>query len=65
MTKNPIINALVWAGLMIAVSLMTKDHENSSAILLMMIGGWIATGGLSSETRKAECAMFKRMLGRS
>ena len=65
--KNLVGIALVWAAMMIAVSLVVKDAEKSQALITLMIAGWIATGGLSGSSSafyKAECSMFRRMIGR-
>ncbi len=63
-STRSIVTALVWAALMIAVSLVMTDSDNKQTILLLMIGGWIATGGLSSSTLSCERRMFLRMIGK-
>jgi len=65
--KNLVGIAIVWATMMIAVSLIVKDAEKIQALILLMVAGWIATGGFtgtSSAFYKAECRMFRRMIGR-
>ena len=59
-------NAIIWAAVMIAVSLLTKGHENSQFISLLMILGWFSTQSLMLSPKKAlaaECAMLRRMFG--
>jgi len=63
--KRPVIVSLVWGALMIAVALVNKGSENSNAILMLMIAGWIATGSLSNDFYKRECRMFRRMIGKA
>jgi len=58
--------ALVWAALMIAVALVVDDAEKSGILILFLVAGWVATGGLSggrNEFAKAECRAFRRWIG--
>lgn len=61
---KPIVTALVWAALMIAVSFFTRESDNSQIIIMLMIGGWIATGGLSKDFHARECRAFNRLIGK-
>jgi len=66
--KNLVGIAIVWAAMMIAVSIVVKDAEKIQALILLMVAGWIATGGFtgsSSAFYKAECRMFRRLIGRA
>lgn len=36
-------NALIWAALMIAFSLLFKSHDNTSMVIMLMIAGWLTT----------------------
>lgn len=66
---NPVIaNALIWAAIIIAASLLTGDSEQGNTLMLLLLAGWFATQSLitgSPETRRAECAAFRRLLRRN
>jgi len=60
--------ALIWAAVMIVVSYLLKDSEKSATLLMFLIGGWIATGGLTGKANdfaKAECRAFRRLIGKA
>lgn len=60
-------NAIIWAAMMIAVSLLTKGSENSQLINLLMILGWFSTQSLMvspKEAVAADCAVLRRIFGR-
>lgn len=60
-------NAIIWAAIMIAVSLLTKGNENSQFINLLMIVGWFSTQSLMvspKEAMAADCAIIRRLFGR-
>ena len=60
-------NAIIWAAMMIAVSLLTKGNENSQFISLLMILGWFSTQSLMvspKEAAAADCATLRRVFGR-
>jgi len=62
-----IANALIWAAIIIATSLLTGDSEQGSTLMLILLAGWFATQSLitgSPETHRAECRTFRRLLGR-
>jgi len=60
-------NAVIWAALMIAISLLVKGNENSQFINLLMILGWFSAQSLivsPKEAAAADCAMIRRLFGR-
>lgn len=57
---NKIIHALIFAAGILAASVLMKGSENANMVLLLMVAGWIATGGLSGS--KNEIACLKRKL---
>jgi len=63
-TKQTIGNALIWAAMMIASSLVIEDSKAASTMMFLLIAGWIASsslfGGLAQSAR-AECAAVKRL----
>ena len=66
MGKKLVGNAIIWAAVMIAVSLLTKGNENSQFINLLMILGWFSTQSMIQSPKAAmaaECAMLRRLLG--
>ena len=66
--KSKVIgNALIWAAMMIASSLLIGAHENSQTLMLLFIAGWFATNGLVTERgnlMRAECNALRRMVGK-
>lgn len=66
MKKKQITVALVWAAMMIAAALIMKGQEENYAIFLLLMSGWIATGGLgqASGCFQAECNIIKRLTGK-
>jgi len=63
--NKSILIALFWAAAMITTSYLLQGHEHRETLFLLMIAGWVATGGISSEFHKAECRAFKRLIGKS
>lgn len=63
-TKQTIGNALIWAAMIIASSLVIEDSKTASTMMFLLIAGWIASsslfGGLAQSAR-AECAAIKRL----
>lgn len=47
-----IVNALVWAAMMLASAWLTtpRDGENSNVMMFVLIAGWVATNGLVSKS---------------
>ncbi len=41
-----IANAFIWAAMMIAISLLFKDHHNAQMVVMLMVVGWMTTQGL-------------------
>jgi xanthine/uracil permease len=63
-----ILIALIWAAAMIAVAYFFKGRDNTPAILMLMIAGWIATGGLAGSNHplaRAERRFLCRLFGRT
>ncbi len=44
--NNKVANALIWASMMIALSLLMMDSKNGGMMLLLMVGGWLASNKL-------------------
>ena len=67
-TLEPVIaNAIIWAAIIIASSLLTGESGPGETMPLLLIAGWFATQGLVTETRRsrqAECAFIRRLLRR-
>ena len=55
-TSLIVANAIIWAALMIATSLLFKDHPNASMLVLLMIAGWLTTQGLIQKATGAQLA---------
>ncbi len=65
--KTHVGNALAWASMMIASALVVKDETASSTMLMLLLMGWFASSmnlGSLKEAARAECAYFKRLIGR-
>lgn len=57
-------NALVWAAMIIASSLLIEDGKTASTMLFLLLGGWFASSnfiGSSAKTASTECAALKRL----
>ena len=52
--KDNIANAIVWASVMIATSLVIEDRGETQAIIMFMIAGWAATSGLFARKGKSK-----------
>ena len=67
-TKQTIGNAIIWAAMIIASSLVIEDAKAASTMMFLMIAGWIAStslfGGVVQNAR-AECAAVKRLFVKS
>ena len=54
---SPVIaNAVIWAAIILATSLLTGDvleSDKSFMLLILQIAGWFATNGLVSSISKA------------
>lgn len=50
-SSHLIANALIWAAMIIAMTLLTKSEDNSSMIVLLMIAGWMATQNIIQQAR--------------
>ena len=65
-----VINALVWATLMLATSYLLKDaasDNQSFTIILFHISGWFVTNGLltnDGRSAKEEWACIRRKFGK-
>jgi hypothetical protein len=61
MKNNKILQALIFAAAILIASLLTKDSDNGFTITMMIVAGWVATGGLSGSKREIDCfkARFK------
>lgn len=59
-------NAIIWAAMMLATALVVKDGNNSSAMIAILIAGWLASAQLlvGKNALKSECAMWRRIMGR-
>lgn len=64
--KNNLVgHALIWAAMMISISLITKGSEKSFHILLIMIAGWCATHMLVTGSKafwRAECEAIRGLM---
>ncbi len=62
--KQSIGNALIWAAMVIASSLVVEDSKAASTMMFLLIAGWIAStslfGGVAQNAR-AEFAAIKRL----
>ena len=68
--KPAVANAMIWAAMMIASSLLMADpsEANSKMMIILMVAGWFATQRLvpgSKQLLANERACFRRLLGRS
>ena len=64
--KKLIGNAMIWASIMLAVALLTRDLEKSQSfmILLLMVVGWFLSQTLVEGTKDiqgAECSQLRRL----
>ena len=63
-----IVQALIWAAVMMAVSWELGDTQTKDTVILWLTAGWFASSMLpvalmDSEMVKAECAWIRRRLG--
>lgn len=63
--KRSVLTAIFWAAVMIAVSLLLNDHEQRNTVIFLVIAAWVASGGISSGTQKAECRVSRRPTGKT
>ncbi|MDX1571282.1 MAG: hypothetical protein R3200_12430 [Xanthomonadales bacterium] len=64
-SKATIANALLWAALMIALSVLFGDHPNASTIVLLLIPAWFVSDGLISGQARSDWTCLKRRVTRS
>ena len=67
-SKAGLANAIIWASMIIASSLLTGDQPQGQTMTLLLFAGWFTSQYLmpgSEEAARAECAMFRSILGRS
>jgi len=57
--RNKIIHALIFGAAMIIASLIVKDREASQSLVILFIGVWVATGGLSNSRDEIACLKAK------
>ncbi|PCI59171.1 MAG: hypothetical protein COB37_11980 [Kordiimonadales bacterium] len=65
--KNLIGMAIMWAAALLAGTLLMDDSDKQFVFLIIMVSSWIvviATVGSTREAARAECRMFRRLLGR-
>jgi hypothetical protein len=65
--KNNIVHALIWAAIILASSYLIKDEKAASTLFFILIGGYVATSGLmtnSSINVRQEGACLMRYLRR-
>lgn len=61
-------HALIWAAMMIAISLILQNSEKSFHVFLIMIAGWYATQTMIMSSKaiwRAECDAYREMMGAS
>ena len=62
-----IMHSIIWAAIMIALSILTNDSENNQSVLFILIAGWFASfvslGG-TKRSAKQEWRCLKRRLTR-
>lgn len=63
--KKTIANAVIWAAMILATSLVVGDADKMSAMLPILIAGWIASAQLmvGKGGMQKECAMWRKILG--
>ena len=63
--KKTIANAIIWAAMILATSLVVGDTEKMSAMIPILIAGWFASTQLvgGNDMMQKECAMWRRLLG--
>lgn len=63
--KKTIANAIIWAAMILATSLVVGDSDKMSAMLPILIAGWIASTQMvaGKDGLQRECAMWRKMLG--
>lgn len=60
-------NAVIWAALMLALSLLMADTPNSDTMILLLVAGWFASQALFTDFRadaRREWACLKRWVSR-
>ena len=63
-----VLNAIIWAALIIASSLVISEDKQSATMLFLLIGGWFVTQELVTGSRaysNAECAYIRRLFRRN
>ena len=67
-SKAGLANAIIWASMIIASSLLSGDQPQGQTMTLLLIAGWFTSQNLmpgSEGAARSECAMIRRILGRS
>lgn len=65
--QKRVANAMIWAALMIASALILKGQDGAKVLMFLYIAGWFVTNSLIDGTEnffKAECAAFRRLIGK-
>jgi len=63
MKSTQIISALVWAAVILALSILMKDSPNFKSMFILLIGAsTIQLGALSSYSRKCKTTSTKKNL---
>ena len=55
---------MIFAAAILAASVLMKDGENANMAFLLIVGCWIATGGLSGGKNELACLKRKLLGGR-
>ncbi len=63
--KKTIANAIIWAAMILATSLVIGDSDKMAAMFPILIAGWFASAQLLSGkgAMQQECAMWRKLLG--
>jgi len=65
--KQTIINAIIWAAMIIASALVIHDEKAQSTMLFLLLAGWVASSGLFggvAHSARAECAAIMSLFRR-
>ena len=64
--RKSVDHAIIWAGLILASSLLIEDEKTASTMLFLLIGGWVATVSLAGGFKRAvtcEASLYRRLFG--
>ncbi|MBO6505019.1 MAG: hypothetical protein JJ850_16505 [Kordiimonadaceae bacterium] len=63
--KKTIANAIIWAAMILATSMIVGDSDKMSAMLPILIAGWFASNMMlaGKDGMQKECAMWRKLLG--